>query len=226
MAYVLLLVAWLLVGGIVGVIEARHGAWHRAWVVSAIFGPFAIALAVQRRHQPRPHAAVLAPGRAGRGPVDLLIGLDGSEGSMSAASLALWLFGPRIRRVTLATVLDVDTAAPHAEDVLYPEPWPEEETARAQLDVAVESLHRSTGVQAGSVILAGEPADALEQHAIAEGYEVIVVGCRGEGLTTLVLGSCASKLACKTKVPVLLVPAEPAVTTPSPRSSATAAATG
>jgi len=55
--------------------------------------------------------------------------------------------------------------------------------------------------------LAGEPADALERYAVDESYEVIVVGCRGMGLTKLLLASCASKLARTTTVPVLLVPA-------------------
>jgi hypothetical protein len=38
------------------------------------------------------------------GPVDLLLGFDGSSSPMDAAKLALGLFGPRVPRVTLATV--------------------------------------------------------------------------------------------------------------------------
>lgn len=214
MTYALVLVVWLLVGAVVGVVEARHGAWRRSWAVAAVFGPFAIPLALQRRHQAKPDTVVLSPGRAGRGPVDLLIGLDGSESSLAAASLALHLFGPRARRVTLTSVLDLDTARSHDDDVTDPEPWPEERDARLRLDEAATALQESTGVRPGSVILAGRPADALEQHALAEGYEVIVVGHRGKGLSKRVLGSCASDLAGRTKVPVLLVPAEPAVARP------------
>jgi hypothetical protein len=160
---VVVAVAWLVVGAAVGVIEGRHGHWHKAWVVSAILGPFAIPLALQHRHGAQPQPSVLSRGRARRGPIDLLIGLDGSESSMSAASLALRLFGPRVRRVTLATVLDVDTAAPHADDALYPEPWPEERAAREQLESAAAALAIEAGDKPGSVILAGDPADALEQ---------------------------------------------------------------
>jgi len=209
MVYVAVVVAWLVVGAAVGVVEARHGHWRHGWVASAVLGPFAIALALERRHLPPPSPTVLTSGRARRGPVDLLVGFDGSESSMDAAALAIGLFGPLVRRVTLATVLDVDTAAPHADSTLYPEPWPEEQAARDKLDGAVSSLEADFGVKAGSVILAGAPADALERYAAEAGYEVLVIGCRGRGLSKLVLGSCASTLACTTKVPVMLIPAPP-----------------
>ena len=209
-------VGWLAVGALVGVVDARHGGWKYSWVVDALFGPFAIPVVIQRRHQAPPEPTVVASSRARRGPVDLLIGFDGSESSMSAASAALDLFGPMVRRVTLATVLDVDAARLHTADVLNPLPWPEEEAARAQLEAAATSLRQRSGVGPGSVLLAGEPADALEQYAIAEGYEVIVIGCRGKGLTKLVLGSCASKLASGTKVPALLIPTTPGIAEPVP----------
>jgi nucleotide-binding universal stress UspA family protein len=207
MVYVAVVVAWLVVGAVVGVVEARHGHWRKSWVVYAILGPFAIALVLERRHLTRPSPTVLATGRARRGPVDLLLGFDGSANSSKAAALAIELFGPRVRRVTLATVLDVDTAAPHADSTIHPGPWPEEQTARDDLDAAVSSLEADFGIKAGSVILAGAPADALERYAAEEGYEVLVIGCRGKGLSKLVLGSCASTLACRTKVPVMLIPA-------------------
>jgi nucleotide-binding universal stress UspA family protein len=219
MVYVAVAVVWLVVGAAVGLLEARHGHWRHSWVVSAILGPFALALAIERRQLTPPSPTVLTTGRARRGPVDLLLGFDGSTSSMEAAALAIGLFGPRLRRVTLATVLDVDTAAPHADSTLYPEPWPEEQAARHDLDTAVSSLEADLGIKAGSVILAGAPADALERYAIDEGYEVLVIGCRGKGLSKLLLGSCASTLACKTKVPVMLIPAA-APTTSSPSTPA------
>lgn len=219
---VIVAIVWLVVGGAVGVIEARRGGWRHGWVVSAVFGPFAIPLALQRRHQAPPEAAVLAPSRARRGRVDVLVGVDGSEASMAAATTALWLFGPRVRRVTLAAVLDVDTARPHADDTMYPEPWPEERAARAHLEAATAALHRQFGVEPGSVVLAGTPAETLERYAVDEGYEVLVVGCRGRGLSKLLLGSTASRLARKTDVPVLLIPAEPVLDAPDDaRSNAT-----
>jgi nucleotide-binding universal stress UspA family protein len=214
MVYVVVAVAWLAVGAAVGVVDARHGHWRHSWVVSAILGPFAVALAWERRHLVPPPPTVLTTGRARRGPVDLLLGFDGSSSSMDAAVLAIGLFGPRVHRVTLAAVLDVDTAAPHGDSVLHPAPWPEEEVARDALARAVSLLDAEFGIEAGSVILAGTPADALERYALDEGYEVVVIGCRGKGLSKLVLGSCASTLAREAKVPVLLVPAVPAMSPP------------
>ena len=135
---------------------------------------------------------------------------------MDAAVQAIGFFGPRVRRVTLATVLDVDTVAPHADSTLYPEPWPEEQAALDDLDRAVRSLEADFAIKPGSVLLAGAPADALERYAIDEGYEVLVIGCRGKGLSKLLLGSCASTLPGKARVPVLLIPAAPIASPPAP----------
>jgi len=74
----------------------------------------------------------------------------------------------------------------------------------------LSSLARDLGIKPGSVILAGAPADALERYAIDEGYEVLVIGCRGKRLSKRLVGSCASTLACRAKVPVMLIPAVPA----------------
>jgi nucleotide-binding universal stress UspA family protein len=206
------------------VLDARHGHWRHSWVVSAILGPFAIGLALARRHVRQPSPTVVTMGLARRGPVDLLVGFDGSAGSMNAAAMAVGLFGPRVRRVTLATVLDVDTAAPHTNSTFHPGPWPEEQAARDDLDAAVSSLEADFGIKAGSVILPGAPAEALERYAIDEGYEVLVIGCRGEGLSKLVLGSCASRLACKAKVPVMLIPAAPTSQLPNVATPSTSSA--
>jgi nucleotide-binding universal stress UspA family protein len=222
MVYVALAVAWLVIGAAAGVIETRHGHWSRTWVVSAIMGPFAVALALGRRSVRPPSPTVVATGAARRGPVDLLIGFDGSSSSMEAATLAVGLFGPRVRRVTLATVLDVDTAAPHADNPLYPEPWPEEEAARRDLDAAATALEADAGIKPSSVILAGAPAEALERYAIEEGYEVLVIACRGRGFSKLFLGSCASTLARKTKVPVMLIPTAPIGSSPATPTPSTA----
>ncbi len=46
---------------------------------------------------------------------------------------------------------------------------------------------------------------ALRQAATEGGYELIVVGTRGKGLTNHILGSAASELARDSKIPVLLV---------------------
>lgn len=219
MVAVAVVAAWLAVGALVGVFEARRGYWRRGCVVSAVFGPFAIplALAAHRRQAEMAAPVVLTRGRARCGRLDVLAGIDWSADSLAAATVAAQLLGTRLRRLTLATVLDYDTAAPHDDSVLHPEPWPEETAARAALEQAGGDVRARAGVEPDSVLLAGDPADALVRYAHEGGYDVIVAACRGRGLSKLLLGSCASRLACRTTVPVLLIPriaapAEPGTT--------------
>ena len=72
--------AWLIVGAAVGVVGARHGHWRWAWVVSAIFGPFAIPLALQR------HAAMADPVVLARGRPRTAVGSTCSSVSMVRAT--------------------------------------------------------------------------------------------------------------------------------------------
>ena len=101
---------------------------------------------------------------------------------------------------------DLDTARPHDADPLGSAPWPEETAAREHLTAVADQIQRASGISAGAVVLAGAPAEALADHAADDGYELVVTGCRGRGLSTRLLGSCASTLAASTRVPVLLVP--------------------
>ena len=67
--------------------------------------PLAFARARQARHFPR-----AADVGTWRGPVDVLVGVDGSAESLAAAAVVGSLLGDRIGRFTLATVVDYDTA--------------------------------------------------------------------------------------------------------------------
>lgn len=210
----LIIVAWLVVGALVGLYEGRRGHWRRGWAMSAVFGPLAIPLAWERRHLVAPDPVVLRAGHGRGGAVDLLVGLDGSPGARGAAELAVRLFGPALGRVTLASVIDVEARTAHDGGLLDPGPVDEERAARTDLAEAESALRRATGCDPGTVVLSGVPADALQEHALADGYEVLVVGCRGRGLTTRLLGSCASALAERARLPVLLLPS-PAPSTPA-----------
>jgi nucleotide-binding universal stress UspA family protein len=55
------------------------------------------------------------------------------------------------------------------------------------------------------VMWSGQPADVLDQVAIEDGYGLLVVGAKGAGLSTVLLGSVASRLAAQASVPVLVV---------------------
>jgi nucleotide-binding universal stress UspA family protein len=217
MAVVLVIVAWVAVGAITGLVEARHGHWSKSWVLGAVLGPFAVPLAIHtHRREPRV-TRTLAVGDAGAGSVDVLVGVDGSAASMAAAAKAAAWFGTQLGRLTLAAVLDLDTAAPHADSVLQPEAWAEETSAEDALQAARRVVRETAAIEPASVVLAGRPADVLEAYAADHGFDVIVVGSRGRGFSKALLGSCASRLAGRTHVPVLLVPASAAApSAPSP----------
>ena len=208
MLTVLVIVCWLLLGAAVGIVEARHGHWRRGWVVFAPLGPFAIpfARAVRRRERAVDVPMVLSRGRLGPGTFDVLVGIDGSCASTTAATEVARLFGTRLNRLTLAAVLDYETALPHDDAVLDREPWDEETTARAALERTADELVGLGCVMPERVLLAGNPPDTLNAHAVAGDYDMIAIGARGHGISKLLLGSCASRLAGKGRVPVLVVP--------------------
>jgi nucleotide-binding universal stress UspA family protein len=56
---------------------------------------------------------------------------------------------------------------------------------------------------AGIIILSGRPADALTEHALRDGYQLLVVGRRGRGASKAILGSTAAQLA-SAPIPVLV----------------------
>jgi nucleotide-binding universal stress UspA family protein len=55
------------------------------------------------------------------------------------------------------------------------------------------------------VMRSGQPAAVLDRMAVEDGYGLVVVGTRGVGLFTVLLGSVATRLAAHASVPVLVV---------------------
>jgi nucleotide-binding universal stress UspA family protein len=197
---------WIVLGAGMGFLEARRGHWVKLPLVTALLGPFALPLIIVARQR----EAAVRPrwlSGAGRGPgeLEVLVGYDGTDGSRAALDVAVRLLGPRVRRLTLATVLDFDTAAPHGDTYLHPEPWDEETAAEAGLAEAARAVVAATGVAPATVVLAGRPADALEGHAFDHHCDLVVLGPRRHGAAHAALG--AAQLARRSRVPVLLVPA-------------------
>jgi nucleotide-binding universal stress UspA family protein len=92
--------------------------------------------------------------------------------------------------VTLARVIPIDASL----DV--------EREAAAELADARASHPQ---LDPSTVVLRGDPASALRDYVRRLGYEVLVIGTRGDGRTRSPLGSVALALARGAGIPVLLV---------------------
>lgn len=198
------LVVWVTIGVAVGLFEARRGHWSRLAVLTGILGPFAVPLALgwhRRGHSVAPRTVV--EGKRGSGEIDVVIGIDGSPESLAAARAATDLFGTRLGRVAVACVIDIESAEHDEGSELYPKPWEEEQAARGYLAAAAHAIEGRLGARPDGVLLAGNPAEALESYALEGAYDFVIVGPRGRGLSKLVFGSCASRLAERGRVPVL-----------------------
>ncbi len=214
MVVIVVIAVWITIGMVIGLVEARHGHWSKMWVLGVILGPLLIPLAVQaRRGEVETGSRPIGEGQPRAGEFDVLVGIDGSAPSVAAAITAADWFGPRLGRLTLAAVLDFDTATPHDDSLLHPGPWAEEAAAEAALQATVRMISEQRDVQSAAVLLAGRPADALDSYALEHGFDAVAVGRRGRGLSKALLGSCASQLAGRTHLPVLLVP-DPGTTPP------------
>jgi nucleotide-binding universal stress UspA family protein len=139
--------------------------------------------------QPVPLAG-RAPATAGTGPVDVLVGSDGSPESAAAMEAAVDILGDRLGRLTVATVVPYGGLK-----------GPERNASETLRLFAAADSRRVPDLE----VLHGHPSVALRQAASEGGYELIVVGTRGKGLTNRILGSAASELARDSKIPVLLV---------------------
>jgi hypothetical protein len=51
----------------------------------------------------------------------------------------------------------------------------------------------------------GQPAATLDRMAAEDGYGLLVIGARGAGLSSVLLGSVATRLAARASVPVLVI---------------------
>jgi nucleotide-binding universal stress UspA family protein len=194
---------WLAIGVVLAVVMGRRGydsfVW---WLLGTVLGPLAMVLAVvsvRRRHRTHVHQGVPATG-----PVDVVFGLDGSAHAVAAVQAALNLLEGRLGRVALVTVLPLDHSMQRRLD---------RSAARERLeDVAATLVRAGREVHPKVVLLSGRPADELERLAMDEGYDLLVVGARGAGLSTALLGSTATTLAARGRVPVLVAGGDAATT--------------
>ena len=105
---------WIGFGLLLALVMGRHGhdpfAW---WLLGTLLGPLAVPLAVSSEGRQAERPERLRVEVPGRGPVDVLVGLDGSPEAAAALLTVLDLLGPQLGRLTLATVIDLDAWVEH-----------------------------------------------------------------------------------------------------------------
>ncbi len=189
---VLALTGWFAIGIVLVVVLGRHGHDRSTWfLLGAMLGPLAIALAVDAwRHGEamEPETIVATPLEHDETRVDVLVGFDQSPESRAAMASVLELFGDRLGRLLVVTVIPFDGGLGDERD------------ARTALQREGERL---AWLAPGLQLIRGEPATALVAAATEGGFDVIAVGTTGTGHAHL-FGSTAGHLAHHSKVPVLL----------------------
>jgi len=193
--FVAVAAVWVAIGVVLSIVMGRRGHNSFGWlVVGTLLGPMGALLALVARRQEEQLGSVsfAAPDRGATrtGPVDVLVGSDGSPESAAAMDAAVELLGDRLGRLTVATVVPFGGV---------------KEPERLATEGLRRMAARSPGRASDLELLHGHPSAALAQCAIEGGYELIAVGTRGKGLTKAILGSAASELARDSKIPVLLV---------------------
>jgi nucleotide-binding universal stress UspA family protein len=186
--------AWLATGLTLAVVMGRRGHGAFQWfLLGLILGPLALPLAwtaIRGEDQPSPRFLHDALSRGG--PIDVLVGVDGSPEATNALQVTTFLVGANIGRLVFANVTTFDRS----------------EQARRDEYQAVELLQAAaTSVpefDSGRVLLTGRPADALIKYAIDEGFDLLAIGRRGSGASKALIGSTATR-ATNGPIPVLVI---------------------
>lgn len=192
----ILAITWLVIGFTIAYIMRRRG--HDFWVwltLGAVLGPFAVPLAVERaRYHLIEYTSNARP--IPDGPLDLLVGLDGSAESDAALDTAMRLLSGRVSSVTLVKVLDLDSGGEYTGSDAQSE-------AEALLKSAAD---RVVSTPVSTRVLFGRPDRAMLEYAVEEGIEMIVVGARGHGASKALFGSVTGQLVGESTVPVFVGP--------------------
>jgi nucleotide-binding universal stress UspA family protein len=138
----------------------------------------------------------------------MLLAVDGSDGSMHATRQVIEM------RQDLADPAGLDLQLLHVQrpvsgdvssfiasktlDEYY------KEQAEAALAPARAALDQA-GVHYAAQSRVGNPAELIARTALERGSELIVMGTRGQGMASTMLGSVAQATVGESRVPVLLV---------------------
>lgn len=190
-----LVAAWVLSGLVAGFVMRRLGHDFFVWfVIGSVIGPLVFPLAIQRARIARSTAPEHIPYSPSRGRLDVVVGIDGSEESLTALQLTMDLLGDTASSITVANVLDYEArTAPAGEEVRA-------EAAELLAEATSHLDHPALSTQ----ILYGPPDRALSEFAVHNGKELIVVGARGRGAAEALFGSVTQSLVGNSDVSVLV----------------------
>ncbi len=140
----------------------------------------------------------------------ILVGIDGSPGSLRAAECAANQAKLSNAQLIVAYIIEWSPYSfntPEENETRHKRR--EQEIKQAQdkvLDPLLESL-RESGTEVSGLVHHGKPADLINDLAAEHEVSQVYVGRVGEsGLKTLIFGSVASNLVQTSKVPVTVVP--------------------
>jgi nucleotide-binding universal stress UspA family protein len=203
MLVILFALVWVAIGLAAYWWMARRGHRSRWWLLlAALLGPiFAATVKDRAEREPRAVEHWRAGERYGGWP-RILVGIDGSEESEQALHGVLDLLPDGVGTLMLATVVDYD--APGEADT-------DDQLSRAH-DRLAQLQEVASGRSTRAVdceVLTGPPAEALLRCAADQEVDLVVVGRRGRGMSTRLLGSVATQLLRTPSLPVLLAAPAP-----------------
>lgn len=206
--FAVFLVVWVLIGLLTGLWMARRGHDGRWTLIAVILGPLFVPIAYERIER-NPRSVEVTPvgswgtDTAKASGLRVMVGYDGSMEAQHALASALRLFGSSGGTLELVAVVSYDDASDPDSSLI--------ERAKHRLSDAASA---AGDVPTGYAILAGPAGQCLRWYAENHRSDVLVVGKRGRGMTTRMMGSVAEYLTAHCPVPVLVVdptaPSDPA----------------
>ena len=139
---------------------------------------------------------------------EIMVAIDGSDGSLAAIDEAVDLAAPLGAHITFLSVRKAPSSllgSPNYECRLARDLG----VTRAAVDAALEKARRA-GIEARGAVLEGNPVDEILSFADNCSADLIVMGSRGHGaFAGAMLGSVSSDVAQHANIPVLVTKQAP-----------------
>jgi nucleotide-binding universal stress UspA family protein len=193
----LLITIWVAGGAAVATVMRRSGHNFSFWLTLGILlGPLT-AFFAQERHRLDLGRGIGRAEEFRSGRFDALAGIDGSEESIAAVRTALSLLGGTFSSLTLVTALDYEASGSFTGITSQSDAYSRLADVASHLDF--EPIEKR--------LIYGSPAKTIASFAQEGGFELIILGARGHGMSKALFGSVTAKLTGGTRIPVFVGPA-------------------